>query len=253
MDEILLRRIVGLLTLVTIAFLLSWLLPRPGLESLESDGQKLVSIDLASNEIVQDTPSVLNRADADDLSSFEQAPDDLRGDEGNPSFAGQTEAKAGEQTQSTSQPTPRPKPEPKSAPPVAAKPEPRPQPKPQPKPEPTPKPEPKPAPEPAPSPEPAPKPKPKPPEPPATPKPAASSGGRFLVQAGAFSQISSARAMLARASLQSVDCVISPADTAKGTIYRVRCGPYDGRAKADEAVRMLARDKISAQVMSGGN
>ena len=249
MDEILLRRIVGLLTLVTIAFLLSWLLPRPGLESLESDGQKVVSIDLASNEIVQDTPSVLNRADADDLSSFEQAPDDLRGDEGNLSSASQTEAKAGKQTQSTAPPTP--KPEPKNAPPVAAKPEPKPQPKPQPKPEPKPKPkpEPKPAPEPAPSPEP--EPKPKPPAPPVTTKPAVSAGGRFLVQAGAFSQISSARAMLARASLQSVDCVISPADTAKGTMYRVRWGPYDGRAKADEAVRMLARDKISAQVMSG--
>ena len=272
MDEVVARRVVGVLTLAIAAFLLSWLLPRPGLERLRGEQERVVTMDLT-------------RAD----SRPEEAPLPASGDD--EAFVGSARENAEPQAPPTAPgETQRDQPvAPAPVPPVAAQddappalpdPDPvdvialptlpptgeaRPVPKPAPKPEgkPAPKPDVKPEPKPAVKPEIKPEPKPaappvaKPAEPtpkPAvatpTPKPAAS--GKIVVQAGAYSLLDKAEGVRARASARGVSCFISPAETAKGTLYRLRCGPFADRAKADAAVNALKGDGIQAQVVSGG-
>jgi len=136
--------------------------------------------------------------------------------------------------------------------------EPKPQPKPEPKPVAKPEPKPTPKPEPKPAPKPVVEPTPKPPAPVAKPAPAtkpvesASSSGKVVVQAGAYSLLDKAETVRGQASARGVNCFISPAETAKGTLYRLRCGPFADRAKADAAVKALSGGGIAAQVVSGG-
>ena len=46
MDEVVVRRVVGVVTLAIVAFLLSWLLPRPGLDRLRGGEERVVTMDL---------------------------------------------------------------------------------------------------------------------------------------------------------------------------------------------------------------
>lgn len=290
MDEALLRRVVGLLTLGVIAFLLSWLLPRPGLERLQGGSERIVTMDLTRPDSQPEELSAeeaasrerlragMDVADAALLAEVQggavpraenpvSAPDPA--ERPRPEVAdadadvAPAEAAPLVEPETVDEPVPKPVPAPKPAPPAApaVKPEaPKPAPKPAPRPappapkaeiakpeaKPAPKPQPKVEPKPAPKPEPKPQAKPEPAKPAA--KPAAATG-KTRVQAGAYSHLDSAEAVRAKASAQGVACVISPAETAKGTLYRLRCGPYADRAAAEAAVRKLKAVSIPAAVV----
>lgn len=67
MNEVFKRRLVGLLTLAAIALLLSWLLPRPGLRSLEGSDDRIAAMDLTKpgsepEEIVPGAPTPASEA-----------------------------------------------------------------------------------------------------------------------------------------------------------------------------------------------
>lgn len=235
MDETLLRRIVGVLTIAVIALLLSWLLPRPGLEHLGVEPERVVSIDLGEGG------GILRDSAAPNAPEPAPPPESEAG----PALPGGDEPVTPAPPELAAPVTPEPEPSTPVAPPPS-KPAPRPDPAPDPEPEPAPKPKP----EPKPAPAPAPEPKAEPVAPALTPS--SDPGGTYLVQAGAFSQIESARAQQARCNLQGLECRLMPAETEGGTIYRVRCGPYASRDAAEAGVSALGKAGIKAAVVSGG-
>lgn len=128
----------------------------------------------------------------------------------------------------------------------AAVPEAKPEAKAEPKPAPEPKPEPKAEPKPEPKPEPAPEPK---PVPKAEPKPAAKkevkapevkpatpAAGQFMIPVGAYVDPSGVIAQLKQGK---VPYFTEPIATAKGTVIRVRAGPYASQAAADKALAQI--------------
>lgn len=228
MDEVVLRRVVGVLTLAIAAFLLSWLLPRPGLDRLRGEGERVVTVDLTRPDAVpQELPPPSEEPPAP-----EPAP---------PPPAPKQEIVAAATPPSPPPPPPEPaRPVEPPKPPAPAKPieaskpvEPKPvEPKPTP-PKPTPA---------------------KPAEPkPVAPAPSApAASGQVMVQAGAFLRLDNAEGVRGRAAAQGQRCVISPVETPKGTLYRPRCGPYADRAAAQAAVKALAAAGIDAHVSGGG-
>ncbi|TDU32496.1 DedD protein [Panacagrimonas perspica] len=265
MDEVVVRRVVGILTLAIIAFLLSWLLPRPGLDRLRGADERVVTMDLTRAD---------SRPEEGGLSSIEEGPalaeaaaaESPEADQGEPQAVPPAAGQPAHGSPVAPAPVPpvvaqdaaprRSAPDPVEVialPEAAPKPAPKPQPKPiaKPEPKPTPKPEPKPAPK------PVAEPTPKPAAPVAKPVPTtkpveAASAGKVVVQAGAYSLIDKAETIRGQASARGVNCFISPAETAKGTLYRLRCGPFPDRAKADAAIKALSAGGIAAQVVSGG-
>lgn len=88
----------------------------------------------------------------------------------------------------------------------------------------------------------------------ASAKPPAKTGsGKWQVQAGAYAQLDRAERVRATANAAGVRCLLSPADTAKGTLYRVRCGPFDSRGAADAALKALVRSGIKGQIVDAGH
>ena len=239
MDEVLLRRLVGVVTLAIAAFLLSWLLPRPGLDRLRGEGERVVTVDLTRPDA---RPQEIPMPSAAEEPPVEAPPPVAEPEPSSPSPSPPVPAQAAVES-----------PKPAATPPVSKPTEPAdkaPTPEPAkvvaqaPKPEAPPKPaEPKPA-------------EPKPPEPkpskPAIETPAAGGTGQVMVQAGAFSFLDKAEGVRERAGALGQRCVISPAETAKGTLYRLRCGPYADRAQAQAAVNKLTGSGIAAQVVGGG-
>jgi DedD protein len=63
----------------------------------------------------------------------------------------------------------------------------------------------------------------------------AAPAGKWFVQLGSFGDIANARKVLDRMAAQGHQGLISPVDTAAGTLYRARLGPYGGREAADAA------------------
>jgi len=123
------------------------------------------------------------------------------------------------------------------------KPQPLPQAKPVPPPSATPKPLPppvvaaaKPATPPAARPEPPPvKPEPAKPQPPVASPSAPAGKTRWTVQVGSYSEIANARNAEARLKAAGLSTLMSPVDTPKGTLYRVRVGPFGSEAQAQAA------------------
>jgi DedD protein len=233
MDEVVLRRVVGVITLAIAAFLLSWLLPRPGLDRLRGEGERVVTVDLT-------------RPDSRPQEILPPSPEEAAAVEPQPA--------------QTAQPIPAPVPEPAATEtPEPAKPaEPArraeaPKPAAAAKPAETKSAESKPA-EPA-KPAPSKPAEPKPAKPAAQAPAVASSGGgagQVMVQAGAYSSLDRAEAVRERAGAKGQHCVISPAETSKGTLYRLRCGPYADRTAAQAAARTLTAAGIAAQVVGVG-
>lgn len=239
MDETLLRRLVGLVTLAILAFLLSWLLPRPGLQRLE--GERVVTMDLTradsqpqeQPEVATETESPTAPMPAAQPSAPQPNPDPDEGQSTAPPANAEADAPEVARSAPTEATTSRAAPPgPDRVEPSVAKSEPA-------------KPPSRPAPAPA-----AVEHKPEAAPPKATPRAAYSAGA--VVQAGAYSFLDKAQTVVARAASAGVSCVVSPADTAKGTLYRVRCGPYPARDQADAAVRSLSAASIAAQVVPGG-
>ncbi|WP_020650292.1 SPOR domain-containing protein [Solimonas variicoloris] len=73
---------------------------------------------------------------------------------------------------------------------------------------------------------------------PAVAKPAAV--GSWFVQVGGFADIGNARQVQARLQTLGQPSILSPTETSKGTLYRVRAGPYAGREPAQAALDKLA-------------
>lgn len=257
MDEVLRRRLVGVLTLGIAAFLLSWLLPRPGLERLQGSAERVVTMDLTRADSL---PEEVLRAEDIVYAQDEQPTGPAAGDDSGVSVSAGDEAEVpAEANNSPDTATEGLVAEPASAmasPKSEAEPAPEPEPEPviapKPEPKPTPKAEPKPAPKPEPKPVPKPEPTPAAPKQAAKPAPAVPSGGKLIVQAGAYSHLDKAEDARARSKALGVGCVISPGETAKGTLYRVRCGPYPSREAADAVVKKLSAAAIPAAVVAGG-
>lgn len=255
MDEVLVRRLVGLLTLVVVAFLLSWLLPRPGLQRLQAEGERVVTMDLTQpdsqpEEVLAGEPAAVVEPVAPPPAPAESAAPIWQ------NAPAETEARDAEGLARAERPAATPAPAP-----VAAAPKPVPPPAEHAKPVPKPEPEAKPKTEPKPAVATATKPAAQeaassspaptsttPAKPAVTPK----SGGAVNVQAGAYSFLDKAEGVRDRAQAAGVACVISPAETAKGTLYRVRCGPFAGKDRATAAVQTLKAKGIAAQIVSGG-
>jgi cell division septation protein DedD len=72
------------------------------------------------------------------------------------------------------------------------------------------------------------------------------------VQAGAYAQIDRAQGVIASAKARGVSCLISPAETSKGTLYRVRCGGYADQTQAAAAVARLSAAQIPSKVVAPG-
>lgn len=72
---------------------------------------------------------------------------------------------------------------------------------------------------------------------PEPPKPVAAptAGGRWYVQVGSFSDIANARDAEGRLRSAGLPTVLSPIETPKGTLYRVRVAPLSGEAQAAAA------------------
>ncbi|MGQ0701064.1 MAG: SPOR domain-containing protein [Panacagrimonas sp.] len=254
------RLLTGLLTVTIIAFVLSWFLPEPEAEETRDDKERLVTMDLTQPDS-QPQELVSGDADgdppADSMDAVSPAPDKLE------SAVAAVAPDPAVPANAPVPPLPPIPPEGANKPEVAAAPAP-PLPNasvsPQTPPQPAKPSEPKPVPTPAPKTETkpqsaaiavAPKAAPKPVAKPAAAK-AAVAKGPVTVQAGAYSNLSKAEGVRGKARALGVDCVISPADTAKGTMYRLRCGPFDSRANADAAVKKLSAKKIDAQILIGG-
>lgn len=229
MDEVVLRRVVGVITLAIAAFLLSWLLPRPGLDRLRGEGERVVTVDLTRPDAVpQEIPPPSEAPST--------RPPPPRALDAAPTPEAEIEAAV----------APPPVPEPVQAPKPVETPKPVEAPKPVEKPAAAPKPaEPKPV---------ETKPvetKPVETKPKASTAPSSGGSGTVLIQAGAYSHLDKAEQVRAKAGAQGQHCTISPAETAKGTLYRVRCGPYADRVQAQAAIKALGAAGITAQLVGG--
>ncbi|SFF31457.1 Sporulation related domain-containing protein [Fontimonas thermophila] len=206
MDEIIKRRLVGAGLLLAAAFLLVSVLPEPHLDKALEEGVPVLTIDLRN-------------PDAPAAGPIEPA-------------ASTAIAQASEATAPMSAGEPSPPSEAASPPPqTPAAPTAQNQ---QPAPE-TKQPEQRPAPQPAdlPAREPT----------RASPAAASTAGreGRWWVQIGSFADIANARQVEARLRTLGQPVIVAPVETDKGTLYRVRGGPYADEAEAQSAHEQLMR------------
>ena len=141
--------------------------------------------------------------------------------------------------------------------PAVAKPETKPEPKPAPKPEPKPAPKPEP--------KPAAKPEPKPAAnadaarasallngstPPAAKPAAAEADGRFVVQVGAFSDVTKAREARLKVEKAGLKTYTQVAETKDGKRIRVRVGPFASKAEAEKAASKIKTLELPAAILT---
>ncbi len=96
------------------------------------------------------------------------------------------------------------------------------------------------------------RPEPQPPPPAATAAPVAApgDGARWWVQVGSFSAIENARQAEAQLRRMGEKSLIAPIETARGTLYRVRSGPYSSESLAKAAQAQAVRSGYTdAQVV----
>ena len=72
---------------------------------------------------------------------------------------------------------------------------------------------------------------------------------RYWVQAGAFSQSADAESMRARIAFIGLDAAINYRSEGGKRLYRVRVGPFDTAAQAEEIKQSLADNAIQGTVM----
>ncbi|TJY62246.1 hypothetical protein E4T66_08475 [Sinimarinibacterium sp. CAU 1509] len=212
MDETLRRRLVGAAFLLIVAFVLASLLPRrpEGPAAVDAD---VVTINLREPEVIYDQATVIGTP-AEDTAA--PTTDETESDDAAPELA----------DPSTVAVAPGP-----SAPQPTARPTPKPSPKPTALPTPAPKPTPKPTPKPVPSPVPS--------APPMQTPSAAATPQQWWVQLGSFSDIENARQVETKLKTLGQAVVIAPIATTKGTLYRVRSGPFSSSGAAETAHRAV--------------
>ncbi len=208
MDETLRRRLVGAAFLLIVAFVLVSLLPRrPEGPAVAAEGD-VVTINLREPEIIYDQTAVIGTP-ADDVAAA--AVDESEAEDAAPELADPSAVAV------APSPTPVPRP--------TARPTPRPSPKPTA--QPTPAPKPKPTPSPAPT------------AIPAQAPAAAATAQLWWVQLGSFSDIDNARQVETKLKALGQTGVIAPIATPKGTLYRVRSGPFAHSDAAESAHRTV--------------
>jgi len=83
--------------------------------------------------------------------------------------------------------------------------------------------------------------------PPATPP--ASSGGRYILQAGSSRNSADAERLRASLALQGMVAQVQPVSINGETWHRIRVGPFGSRADADAAQRQLHAAKINTMLL----
>ncbi|MBW3621838.1 MAG: SPOR domain-containing protein [Armatimonadetes bacterium] len=71
---------------------------------------------------------------------------------------------------------------------------------------------------------------------------------KYRVQAGAFQEEENARRMADRLASSGYQPAVTTSKDSSGTTYRVQVGPFPGRNEAEEAVRDLGNQGISARI-----
>jgi cell division protein FtsN len=71
----------------------------------------------------------------------------------------------------------------------------------------------------------------------------------YFAQAGAFTRSDDAEAQRAKLALLGLDAKLSEREQAGRTVYRVRVGPFDGRAQADAAIDKLQEAGVEATLV----
>jgi DedD protein len=79
---------------------------------------------------------------------------------------------------------------------------------------------------------------------------AATDGGRFIVQVGAFADAAAAREVRQKAERAGLKTYTQVIDTPQGKRTRVRVGPYPSRAEAEQAATALKRAGLSGSILS---
>lgn len=266
MDEKLKRRLAGAAVLLLIAFIVVSLLPTPQEAARQVDGE-VVTIALR-DDVINEPGETPRDAAAAPEALPESAPSEIPQAASGRDQAGDIDAASGDDDGAGDAPAAPPvkpqdaapavtppkiepaKPAPaKPLPPVAEVPKPAAKPEAAAKPEPA-KPQ---APPPTVEAAPAPAKPAEAPQPADTPKPAApavaapppaskppAGGGSWYVQIGGFADIANARQAQDKAKAAGQGSILAPIDTAKGTLYRVRAGPYASREAAQAAQGALA-------------
>ncbi|NKF24291.1 SPOR domain-containing protein [Solimonas marina] len=257
MNDKMKRRLAGAAVLLALVFIVVSLLPTPN--DTRQKGGDVVTIPL--NAVQSDAPPVVASAAEQGAPQTLAAPGEPAADADDGTDPGLQSVGSGgdddgpgDESPAASTPTPQPL---KQAPAPKAEPAP-PAPKPVSKPEPQPELAVKPAPPPKPAPEPKPKPAPKPDvkappksTPPPAPSTAASStSAPWYVQVGGFADIDNARRVQAKLKALGQPNIIAPVGTSKGTIYRVRGGPYASESQAQAALAKIKGAYPGAQLIS---
>lgn len=223
MDDVVKRRIAGALLLVVVAFIGVSLLPEVRHGTGES-GVQIVTIALdgsAPEVIVPPTATVVPPVIA------APPPMPAAAESAAPAVEGDADGESsGVVEDPGTEPAPETPPPPKPAPAVVSKLPPVAAPAPAPAVKPVQK---------AIQPAPAPIPEIKPAPPAAKPPPASTAAGSWYVQVGGFADIANAHQAQDRLKAAGQASIIAPAETARGTLYRVRAGPYSSREAATAA------------------
>src|SRR5262249_25815131 len=93
----------------------------------------------------------------------------------------------------------------------------------------------------------APTPPPKPGSSPATPKP--HSGETYWLQAGAFTDEKDAENLKAKIAFTGLEATVRPGTTDKGTLYRVRLGPYQSLDDANRIRAALSKKGVGVAII----
>ncbi|MCG9031518.1 SPOR domain-containing protein [Laribacter hongkongensis] len=67
----------------------------------------------------------------------------------------------------------------------------------------------------------------------------AAKGGRFVIQVAALSEEGSAESLKKKLAAAGVSASVTPVQTAKGVVHRVRVGPFASEAEAEAALRKI--------------
>lgn len=80
-------------------------------------------------------------------------------------------------------------------------------------------------------------------------KPAPATSQRMVVQVGAFADAAAARELRGKVEKLGLKTYTQEVDTAAGRRIRVRVGPFENRAEADQAAARLRQAKLPAAVL----
>ena len=72
----------------------------------------------------------------------------------------------------------------------------------------------------------------------------------YFVQAGAYSRAEDAEQQRAKLVMLGLDARVTEREQSGRTVYRVRVGPFEGRAEAEKAAARIKALDLSASVLT---